>query len=324
MKKTLHPSDVSAVCDGQIFLDCSIRSQSLVYILARTDLSEDDAVGMDDKEISTRVLLLQEVDDDDALLVAANEFDDLAWPKLGVSQKPLSQGLLVAGDQNGTVIPMGGGKPFWPPELLEKNRFPQCKRMRCIDGYTWAVGIDRGVFKRLDIGKWQKITQGFDVEKPNDNSGFNDIDGFSEREIYAVGGKGDIWKYTGQQWERCGFPTNDSLYTVCCAKNGFVYVGTRNALWKGKGNQWEKVCHFEYPDKMKDLRWFDNKLWLAYDYRLQMWDGNQLHDDIIYNGKKLSLSAPIDSSDDMLLVAGSYEAWTYDGNDWYNIIPKFN
>ncbi len=324
MKKVLDKANISNMCKGQIFLDCAIRYNDLAYILARADMSEEDASDIEDHKIPTRIIVLEESPSEDDLLIAANEIKKFAQPIIGISQKPVNQGLLAASDRDGSILPMGGGKEFWPFEILQKNGYPQCKRLRPIDGYTWAVGINRKVYKRVDIGKWENVTEGLDLSKKDALSyGFNDIDGFSEKEVYAVGGKGDIWKYDGKTWNQCGFPTNDNLYTVCCAKDGYVYVGARKALWKGKDNQWEQVCTFECQSEMNDLRWFADKLWLAYDYKLIMWDGQKLHNDIIHNGKKLPLSGAIDASDDMLLVACSYSAWTYDGKDWHNIIPDF-
>lgn len=325
MKKILDKENISNMCKGQIFLDCAIRYNDLVYILARADITEDESSDTEDHNIPTRIIVLEESSNEDDLLIAANEIPRFAHPVIGVSQKPVNQGLLSASDRDGSILPMGGGKDFWPFEILQKNGYPQCKRLRSIDGYTWAVGINRKVYKRVDIGKWIKVTEGFDLSKKDTfGYGFNDIDGFSENEVYAVGGKGDIWQYDGTSWKQCGFPTNDNLYTVCCAADGYVYVGARRALWRGKGNQWEQVCAFERQSVMNDLRWFADKLWLAYDYKLVMWDGQELHNEIICNGEKISLGGAIDVSDEMMLVACSYSAWTYDGKDWHNIIPQFN
>ncbi len=30
--------------------------------------------------------------------------------------------------------------------------------------------------------------------------GFDDLDGFSEQDMYAVGGAGDVWHYNGEIW----------------------------------------------------------------------------------------------------------------------------
>ncbi len=322
MRKTLASVNIPAVCRDHILLDCAIRDNSRIYLLAREDVTEDEVSSVEDGDISTRLIFLRETDEDENLRVAARDYENFTWPLLGVSHKPVEQALLVASDADGTVAPVGSGT--WPAEVLKTKGYPQCKHLRCIDGYTWAVGINRGVYKRIDIGNWVKITEGLSFDEPDDvDVGFNDIDGFSGKEVYAVGGRGDIWKYDGAIWARCDFPADDDLYTVCCAGDGAIYVGARNALWKCKGNQWTKIC--ELPRKrMRDLRWFGDRLWLAYDYRLLMWDGQVLHDEIVHNGNRLSLGGAIDVSDEMLLVACSYAAWTYDGKSWHSIIPEFN
>ncbi|TLG77088.1 hypothetical protein [Culicoidibacter larvae] len=323
MKNQLAMENVEAAFKGHIILDCAIRSEDLVYLMIRPDVTYEEAMDLEDYQIPTRVVVLKD-NGAGPLGVGAREYQNFTRPLLGVSQKPVSQALLVSQDSDGTVAPLGGGQE-WDAEDIATKGYPQCKHLQCIDGYTWAVGIERGVYKRLDIDKWQPVNAGFEAHAKDKSTkkGFADIAGFSEQEIYAVGGKGDIWKYDGVSWHKCEFPSTDELYTVCCGKDGFVYVGSRNFLWRGRDNQWEQLVRFELPVRMKDLCWFDNKLWLAYDYSLQMWDGEQLHQEIIHKGKKLSLCSPIDASDDMLLAAGSHEVWTFDGQDWYNIVPKF-
>ncbi|MBW7984760.1 hypothetical protein [Enterobacillus tribolii] len=330
MKKIISQSNIEDVCQGHIFVGCAIRTDDIVYLLARKDLTEDEAAEGNDYEIPTRVILLHERQDCNELQVGAVDINNFELPQIGISLKPIAQALLLANDNHGSILPIGGGKDTWPFETLLKKGMPMCRRLRCIDGYTWAACSRRLVFKRTDIGQWVNVRKGFDAsmsplgETKNKDCGFKDIDGFSEKEIYAVGGKGDIWRFDGDSWSQCGFPTNDYLCTVCCAKDGNVYVGARNGLWRGKEHHWERICEFEKPEEMNDLRWFDNKLWLAYDYRLLYWDGSDLHSDIIYKDKKISLGGNIDSSENMLFVTRSYETWTYDGKDWYNIIPNFN
>ncbi len=330
MKKIIAQSNIEDVCHDHILVGCAIRANNIVYLLARKDLTEDEAAKGHDYEIPSRVILLHEQPDFSDLQIGAVDINNFELPLIGVSLKPVTQALLLANDNHGSILPIGGGKDTWPFERLLENGMPMCRRLRCIGGYTWAVCSRRLVFRRADVGQWVNVRKGFDssmspLGEMNDKEcGFHDIDGFSEREIYAVGGKGDIWKFDGDAWCQCHFPTNDHLYTVCCAQDGNVYIGARNGLWKGKNHHWEQICTFEQPGEMNTLRWFDNKLWLAYDYRLLFWDGKHLHHDIFYQGKRISLGGNIDSSDDMLLVAGAYEAWTYDGEHWHNIIPRFN
>ncbi|NHZ42693.1 hypothetical protein [Massilia aquatica] len=68
-----------------------------------------------------------------------------------------------------------------------------------------------------------------------DASGFQDIDGFSPEDIYAVGGKGDVWHVDGQQWTQLPFPSEMNLSSVCCAPDGVVYIGAGSGtVFKGR------------------------------------------------------------------------------------------
>lgn len=320
---------INGVCSGYTFTGCIIKDKDSLYFLARKDISSDDAVSLNDREITTRLIGVLN-SESTHLKLGFVELDDFDMPVLGIDRKQNNQLLMLSNDIDGTVLPLGGGKPRWPYETLNEGGLPVCEKLRCIAGDTWAACSRRLLYKRAAVGKWENVRNGFYPpigpmgEAKDKNCGFQDIDGFSVKDIYAAGGKGDVWKYDGEQWSNCNFPANDFLYTVCCAQDGNVYIGARNGLWKGKNHHWEQICTFEQPEEMNTLRWFDNKLWLAYDYRLLFWDGKRLHHDIFYQGKRISLGGNIDSSDDMLLVAGAYEAWTYDGEHWHNIIPRFN
>ena len=73
--------------------------------------------------------------------------------------------------------------------------------------------------------------------------GFNDVDAFSKEDMYAVGGAGDVWHCDGQRWTQLPFPSNELLYTVCCAGDGNVYItGNMGALWVGRKDRWKRLA----------------------------------------------------------------------------------
>lgn len=54
--------------------------------------------------------------------------------------------------------------------------------------------------------------------------GFEDFDGWSESDTYAVGGYGDVWHFDGKGRRQIPFPTDKPLKSVCCGGDGQVYI----------------------------------------------------------------------------------------------------
>ncbi|WP_342896230.1 hypothetical protein [Proteus mirabilis] len=88
---------------------------------------------------------------------------------------------------------VGSGANLPPEKVMpEKEAFPI--NIKCIDGYAYYVGPGRDIYKRIDIGQWQQIQNGIPESKFNTDMGFDDLDGFSEQDMYAVGGACDDYR----------------------------------------------------------------------------------------------------------------------------------
>lgn len=317
MKKKLAKKDWKKILNNYIITDCAIRESDIIYLKAE-NCTDDDM---------RQVTLIEDAGDDE-LGYSSIQFDEAFSSVLGASQKPVSQGLMVD-SIGGFALPSGGGKTTWEPELVGGNDSALIRKVKMIDGYAWAVGLKRLVSKRYGINDWRPMVNGihFKIDRDREDIfdyGFEDISGFSESEVYAVGGKGDIWWFDGQTWQQCGFPTNDKLKNVVCAGDGFFYVASGRAIWRGKKNTWEKIDIIELHDELNDLCWFNNMLWGIGDADFFIWDGNSIKDFFLCNGEVIHPSGSMDSSNSMMLIASSSAVWTFDGDEWCNIVPDYN
>ncbi|QED70800.1 hypothetical protein FTV92_12950 [Escherichia coli] len=118
--------------------------------------------------------------------------------------------------------------------------------------------MGRRIYKRADTGQWDKVDAGFPVIESDTDQGFSDLDAFSDQDIYAVGGQGDVWRYDGHKWNMCGFPSNEQLSTVVCAPDGNVYIGGEGGnIWVGRkntGREYMKARQRYYGMKCVGLR----------------------------------------------------------------------
>lgn len=313
MHSTIPKEIWSEHCDGYSFTDCAIRNKDMIYLLATEDKTQD--------EQKSKMQLLLLVQEGDNIEHGYSSFDESFWAVVCTSEKPVEQGLIIQ-VLGGSVIPTGGPQRDWPVEDIKQNELLPVRKAKKIDGFPWVVGSHRAVFRRVDIGKWIAVDNGLKVPEDLSDTDFLDIDGFTSNDIYAVGGKGDIWHYDGQIWKQCGFPTNDKLTAVCCAGDGNVYVAAKHKLWKGRLNRWEAICELELTDKISDLHWFNNKIWGCGKYDFFCWNGITLETEVVYQGSPLALMGTMDCCEHFLLVARRKSVWVYNGQQWVNIVPE--
>ncbi len=309
---------------GFAITDCAVRSASTIALCLRKNVEHEQASRMWDHDIETRLFLAHLDSDgksDDSFgcrfLTGYNK------PRLGVSVTPLRQALLVARNNDGQVSVMGGGGKF-PDEFIDPGKVPMTYRVKTIGGYAYSVGGGRSIYKRVDIGKWVKIDQGVPKIEVSTAQGFNDLDVFSDHDMYAVGGHGDVWHFDGNTWTQMAFPSNMQLATVTCAGDGKVYIsGEGGSLWVGQRSTWELLYEGSSSVLWNDVLWFDGRLWLASDYQLRTLNGRTLAA-VEHLGDTVAAYGHMDARDGLLAVASPWSLMTFDGHTWRTIVAPYN
>ncbi|WP_127958464.1 hypothetical protein [Serratia microhaemolytica] len=331
---------------GWVVTSCVVKSNQLISLCLRKEISSKKASSLSDDEIPTRLLTIQ-IDktvllsnqEENSEHIEQIEVDSLYKPKIAISIFPQEHLLMVSTffDLNGTVLLKGDND--WLVEAIDEGHLPGVINIKCVNGYAYAVGSDRSVYKREDLNKWIKLENGLpeisidkseadkfdnfddyfdslDIEEKN----FNDIDGFNEKDIYVVGSEGDLWYYDGTIWNQCGFPSNEELTTVVCAPDGQVYIGGEGGnLWAGREHSWRCIYQGTSSVEWNEMRWFQEQLWLCSDYELKIWDGKQMVNPV-HNGEEIELRGHMDARDGVLLVVDTNSAVLFDGTDWHSIV----
>lgn len=217
------------------------------------------------------------------------------------------------------------------------------KKVVRVAGQIYALGNYRRIYRRVGEQQWVELgaeKRGVplpaDVHTNSDHSmdlGFADMSGFSESDIYAVGGKGDVWRFDGLKWNNCALPTNARLITVCCGGDGVVYITEINgSLWAGRENTWKKVVDGEFNVGFHpvDSAWFNSRLYLG--AREGLWTLDMIKKRVV-SLKEVESDAPdatnggrLDISPDgkFLLTAGPYGACLNDGTRWRRLFSTFD
>ncbi|WP_051293679.1 hypothetical protein [Pseudoduganella violaceinigra] len=247
----------------------------------------------------------------------------MALPVVGVSRAPFPRpgGLVAAKNMDGDAWPLGGGNG--PMEHIAPGKWPHPEKLKCINGFTYAVGAGRSIYKRTGVGQWQAMQSGLPKVESTNKQGFCDIDAFSESDMYAVGGHGDVWQFDGVSWRQMGFPSHVQLATVTCAGDGNVYIsGEGGSLWVGRKSTWTRIYQGGSSIMWNDVLRFQDRLWLASDYQFCTWNGNEL-EPVTHQGERVPMSGHMDAHDGLLAIASLEYVMAFDGSAWRRMVAPY-
>jgi hypothetical protein len=244
-----------------------------------------------------------------------------------VSQVPKPHAVAI--DYGGQVFAMGSGltgmETQIPYDDAKGPRRGGMLKLRSIGGQVYGVGGRRSVCRREGINDWQPMwDKSLPLPKYKDAEGrgrfgFSDIDGFSQSDLYAVGGEGDVWNFDGKRWKRLPFPSNAALHGVCCGGDGQVYIGGDGGIFRGRHDKWTKLTDGVSPLQLTDMVWHDGKVWCTNDYGI--WT--------IADGRIESFDPPTgivscpgyaSAGDGVLVIAGMNGAMMHDGSQWQMLV----
>lgn len=211
------------------------------------------------------------------------------------------------------------------------------RKVRNISGKAYVAARWRTVFRRNSSDIWVCLSgnsskQIKTLKKEKYDPGFNDIGGFSENDIYACGGQGDLWHFNGEEWSQLNCTTHLKLYSLCCAPNGKVYIGCESGrIISGRDSSW-KMLDVKAPKvKIFDVVWYKDKLYLACGkYGLYVYNMDVIIPVDYLSSSKASTAEndftppasvrSLSADDDTLAVTGTDKVLTFNGESWKNVI----
>lgn len=301
---------------GWLIIDCVVARKDVVFLCLRKQITSKKASLMADADIATRIIGLFPNYANETVELGRSEVSGFNKPRLGLTFQPKGAAMVVARNQDGQVIIYFSRDKL---ESIDKGNWPNIQRIKSINGYAYAVGQGRKIYKRADIAKWVRI-DGFPETTSSSAVGFNDIAAFDENDMYAVGGHGDVWHYNGNAWLQIDFPSDEQINTVVCAPDGNVYIGGEAGnIWCGRNNTWKQVYKGNSSLLWNNLAWYNDQLWLSSDYDFCIWDGEKMttvkHPDLPEN-----TTGHMDARDGILVICDQDHVYIFDGNNWKTIV----
>lgn len=234
---------------------------------------------------------------------------------------PAERWVFLMDDGEVYVVGKGDNDYEKPIDRKPDMYFSNVKSVR--NGWAYAVGPRRKVYVRRNSGGWTQLDAGLFPQGSNTDlrsAGFRDIDGFDDKDIYACGGRGDLWHYDGNVWMNVDVPTNADLQNICCAEDGLVYITTgTNGILRGRDATWELIEQDVSDDILEAIVDFNGKVIVSTIPELYYLDGDELK---VFEPKKPKMNsrAHLAAGDGVLVVAGDDEATMYDGKSWSVIL----
>jgi hypothetical protein len=190
------------------------------------------------------------------------------------------------------------------------------RNARCVEGFVYACGMDRQVFRRAAESTWTDVSP--PARKRAARGGFEAIDGYSEDELYAVGWNGEIWHFDGKRWMDRSGPTNVILSAVCCAGDGVVYAaGQQGVMVRGRDAAWEIIpWEGDVSADLWDLCWFDEKLYIATMTGLYVLKGNTVAEVKFPAKVGRPTCFSLTAADGVLWSIGRDDVIAFDGKSW--------
>jgi hypothetical protein len=230
---------------------------------------------------------------------------------IAIARQPTSQ-VVVVGEDGEVSTYLGGGNDI---QTRLKPAPVMIRHARVVDGYVYACGMKRQVYRRVNEEDWVDVSAPF--PKQDEKVGFEALDGFAANEIYAVGWSGEIWQFDGQKWIDRASPTNVILTAVCCAGDGVVYVaGQQGVMLRGRNEEWELIdWENDVNADLWDLCWFNNKLYVATAMALYTLEENSLA--AVDFGDVGALTCfSLTTADGVLWSIGKDDVASFDGTTW--------
>ncbi|UXY13678.1 hypothetical protein N8I74_10115 [Chitiniphilus purpureus] len=220
-----------------------------------------------------------------------------------------------------------------PPQIPDSEYCWSVLNVARVAGRLTAIGDARQVRWRAGPDDWRSFAASPPVPKQLAEEGkggfevgFNDLAAFADDDLYAVGGTGDVWHFDGKAWQQIDFPSNELLYTVCCAGDGNVYIGGKDgSLWIGRNDRWKRLLEGRFSLPFKDMAWFDGRLWCGSDYGLWVLQDGKLINPPDQPAAVRNACGVIDVSPDgkVMLTASPHGASLYDGKTWTLLFSAF-
>jgi hypothetical protein len=305
--------------------DCVVRNRNTFHFMTRNIKESVEASVISEGDVTKRMVAYF-IDREEGKQFGSRTFEGYQKFFIGASQRNEDKAVCVS--VSGEITASGGGKienESAIPVHKEGPRRGAIQRIRMIQGMLYAVGTGNTVCRRRGRNDWESLCFNLPKEKAGDFENverseamaIEDIDGFSDTDLYIIAGKGQVWNFNGEKWSLIPFPSNMYLHSICCAGDGYVYIGAQSGtVFRGRKNEWKLLSRGDMTLPFNDIVWHAGKVWCTSDYGLWQIDGERIVKSELPSSEIVVCAGNLSVADGVMLMAGSHGAAFHDGKTW--------
>lgn len=248
--------------------------------------------------------------------------ESVGWPAISMAAVKPEGG-------SGKIVAIGSNGDYWEVEPSSAQESVgkiadfrgNLRTLSVIDNTIFACGMGRVVLQREDKGQWKPIGP-----KPTrddaDVIGFEDLDGYTKAEMYAVGWGGEIWWFDNNAWRRIDSPTSTNLTALCCAEDGTVYiVGHNGMMLRGRYDSWS-VIDTDRKENLRDIAYYSGTIYVTTDFRiLKLMDDKLVNDTNFVDSNDLpGTCLHLLSAVDGLISLGTKDVFRRNQEPWKRLV----
>jgi len=132
---------------------------------------------------------------------------------------------------------------------------------------------------------------------------------------------GDVWHYDGSAWRRIPFPGETDLFSVCCGKDGAVYLSrSGGAVFVWRNETWQKVNSPKISRFFRDMVWFDGRVWCTNNDGVWVIEDDTIREPEGVPEFVFHCRGNLYAGDGVLLLARHHGAAFCEGGVWHEIL----
>ena len=231
----------------------------------------------------------------------------------------------VIADGVGEVYYFGLGANKQYEERLTSNK-TGVSALKNIGGTVYGVSACRSVYKRLGPDHWQLEQELRDTYNHHRGGrvSFRGIDGFSQQDLYAVGGDREVWHFDGENWSPIDIGSRQKFRcnAVCCAEDGYVYiVGEYGKVARGRGEEWKVYHPDDYASDFFSVVSYQGRVFAGTEHSTYLIGEDLVPQVYDFEGQFAPIAGKyLYSAHGKLLVANHWnQVALFDGEKWLNI-----
>ncbi len=206
---------------------------------------------------------------------------------------------------------------MYPPDRYESH---QVRFLKNIAGAVYSGGTNRHLHQRDSGRQWIEIST--DAMRPNtdDPIGFEDMDGFSADELYAVGWDGAIWARNGPNWSEINSPTNLILTSVVAGSDRLFVGGQLGTILEGRGTDWRPVEHEESDADIWSAAAFGDAIYFATNSVILKWEAGEIGVAHPIDTEVMRTAHDLKVGPSGLWSIGRQDLVLFDGDEWRSVL----